>query len=183
MARSLDHGRAYLLNPALELRWSGWRAYAHDLRRMGWEVSISEHGFDLKMVIAVRGPNGMCHGYGTVDYDEIHHWLRTMGQSGPVAVGLQMAKDIHLPYIDAMKTFSLGVEGPILSDMPGLVRLGTMGIFATFQSPQVLIADESVDELMARILEKQLPRQQEILTESRSRIIRTEAKIITLHAA
>lgn len=156
-----------LLSDPVEIYWAGWRSNTQTLQNNGWQLSALEDYAQDAMVIALRHEEWGMEGMTRV----LNEW-RNRGSIGaprqhflpPLRVGMRafarevrvtlMSSDLRPGFhpIDAQPQFYMGD------------RIETLGDLAHFATPmartQELIipaADPSVDELLARILEKQQP--------------------------
>lgn len=197
---SLDYGRSFgswVQSAPIPVHWAGWKSTTYDLQRAGWEVSVHQDVVCMQMCIAIRHEGYGAHGMSRVSYDWPH--FRNAEQAGPrmldsigggLTLGLEVGRTVNV-VIDAPLRFTPVDCTPRVADSFAIRSLEDFAHFAPLATPeqQFIIEDADVDDLLARILEKQQAAKTEhfrqIAREATSPLpsFAMSAQIITLKAA
>lgn len=170
-----------LLSRPLDIHWAGWRANTYDLQQQGWSLSADQDVCRMTIRIALRNERAGMVGVTEITdfryYDAAHNWdyplpsLRMQMMAHKIEVEHSMGFNPYEQFrpIDAQPQM-IQRERKSLEDLvhfaPSLAR-----------TQQIIVPEENVDDLMARILEMQQgPRIERIRQEIREgEVIRPNA--------
>ncbi len=147
-----------MLSRPVELRWAGWRSDTFTLQQHGWQISAEQDIMRMQMAMALRNERaGMSGVTARVDWDYMHR------ANGPAQYCMP-ALPVHLMGRNVeMHSYGNGFPNfqPI-DAQPQLLQIKRRKLedFAHFapahtRTQQLIVPEESVDDLMARILEMQ----------------------------
>ncbi|MER8640982.1 hypothetical protein [Mesorhizobium sp. M1252] len=150
-----------LLSRPVELHWAGWRSDTFTLQQHGWQISAEQDVCRMQMMMALRNERaGMSGVTARVDWrymddmrfaDSHRHMpplpVHLMGRKIEVMHTMGNAWENFNP-IDAQPQFTPNREIRSLEDMVHFAPAHT-------RTQQLIVPEDSVDSLMARILEMQ----------------------------
>lgn len=154
-----DFARRVISRP-MRLHWAGWETTTSRLQQAGWEVSAEQDFSRNTLRMAVRHPQWGAMGITDLaEYD----FYREAYHSGPGQMSAPYDAHMRVRMGKEVNIHSMEVPGfqPI-DAMPQIVhsritRLGDVACFApsTALTAPFVLPEEDVDQLLARILEKQ----------------------------
>lgn len=144
-----------ILSRPVKLHWAGWETDTHRLQQAGWQLSAEQDICRQSMRLAIQheryGARGMSeiaeHRYRSLDpYDRAPF---------ETSLNMRMGRDVLLQNFGATDFQAIDAQPQFTSEAPR--RLEDFAHFAPqlTRTAQLLVPEESVDELLARILEKQ----------------------------
>jgi hypothetical protein len=146
-----------LLSRPVRLHWAGWETDTFRLQQAGWQLAAEQDMMRYQMHLALRSPNGDAYGMTSgLPMEHVHEWRDGFG---PIDLGarLNLGREVrvhttHLPRFDAIDAVPRMVEGSV-------TRLEDLCHFAAplVRTQPIVVPEESVSDLMARILELQQP--------------------------
>lgn len=156
----MDYRNHYLLSRPVELHWAGWHTDTYRLQQAGWSLSAHENVHNMTMQMALRNERAGIYGVtGEVRWDYFantgHEHSRAA--SLPVLPVKLMSRNVDvLHYGGALPEFAAIDAQPQISTRTR-VRLEDFAHFAPAHSrtQQIIVPEDTVDDLMARILEMQ----------------------------
>lgn len=149
----------------LRLHWAGWTADTYSLQRAGWSLSAHQDVASMTMQLAFRAPGE--GGYG-VSSRVPWEYMRERDNFAPMDLGADIrfgrSVDFHVTELPNFRA---------IDALPQMMerRRTSLEDFAHFHSPlvrtqEIVIPEESVEELMSRILKLQQPDRTERIRES-----------------
>lgn len=156
--RSADMGPRFLSRP-VELHWAGWRSTTFDLQQAGWSISAEQDIARMQMQLAFRSPHGDAYGVSSrMNWEYMAERDFSM-RSIPMHADLRFGRDVNIYHTGLPSSSFAAIDA-----MPRMVeerrtRLEDYAHFAPAQikTNPIVIPQESVPELMERILQLQQP--------------------------
>lgn len=149
-----------VLSRPMELHWAGWRTTTYDLQRAGWSISAEQDIRCMTMGLALRSPHGDAYGISSrVPWEYMED--RQMGFGAiPLHAQLRFGRNIEMQHAGPMTTSYAAIDA-----IPQMVEYKRTKIedFAHFapaplvRNNPIVVPEESVAELMDRILKLQQP--------------------------
>jgi hypothetical protein len=150
-----------LLSRPVEVHWAGWRSDTFTLQQNGWSLSAEQDMQRMQMSIAMRNERaGMVGVTGSVDWRFMEDWRYAQHSHSLPALPVHlMGRKIEVMHtrgnhwdnfrpIDAQPQFEPNREIRSLEDMVHFAPAHT-------RTQQLIVPEDSVEELMARILKMQ----------------------------
>lgn len=154
-----DRFGSRVLSQPMRLHWAGWTTDTHTLQRNGWELSAHQDIPSRQVAIAVRHREWEVKGLSRIaDYDFYEAAATStpsmMARPVDVHLGMRMGRDVHV-HMPALDFHAFDAIPRMIHD-GRFSRLEDIAHFAAIpQAVPVVIPEEDVDQLLARILEKQ----------------------------
>jgi hypothetical protein len=149
-----------MLSRPVELHWAGWRSDTHTLQQHGWQISADQDFMRNSMTLALRNERAGINGITErVDW-RYHHDMMSMSQHHRLNLQVAlMAHKIQVMHtsgnywdnfrpVDAYPQFQPNRE---IRQMEDLAHFAP----AHARTQQLIVPEENVNSLMARILEMQ----------------------------
>lgn len=143
------------------IHWAGWETDTHKLQRAGWEVSAHEDVACTQMRIALRHQQFNLRGYTAPinrDWDARYssQWEVEAARLGTVGEVRHMGSAIYVIERELMDFHPVDAT-PQLRTQDRQHSLDDLAHFAgaMVRTQQIVVPEEDVDTLLARILEKQ----------------------------
>lgn len=162
-------------NQLVNIRFAGWESNTYTLQQQGWQISVNEDPNSMHLQIALKHP--AWHMYGLtqkVDY----HRMREMGEmQRHSGICLEVVRMETRMSIDASEAMIMQRFSPV-DARPSVVFKERVDIddFRIFrplpQHNQIIVPEQNVDELLAKIHELQDPEQERIREDKRNRMRR-----------
>lgn len=144
-----------MLSRPMDVYWAGWRSNTAALQMAGWEISAHEDICERKIAIAIRHKGLGMQAISRVAHYEyfhlpMHHNLATTDihiDRIAAHVVVHMPSPMTFRPVDAQPQWAMNPMGTSLDDLAH---------FAPSKLSKVIVMDDpSVDDLLARILDKQ----------------------------
>jgi hypothetical protein len=170
-----------ILSQPIRLHWAGWETTTLKLQQNGWDLSASEEPYDGSMAIAFRHESSRVRGMSRMEQFNYHQSWHDMeyarhislpcqiGDFGVFQIPLDMGQ---APYsfaaIDARpqrfdsymgKPMPKGRNAEAFDEWCHFAKVGQR------QARQIIVQDESIDELLDKIMKKQEPDKQRYFEE------------------
>ena len=160
-------------SPLLELHWNGWRAMSFDLERAGWTFHVHKDGFMCRTHITFHNKDRSAIGR-TEAIDDYILMESKMERALPVRARVDMAKDINIQTHGHMDISLTPVDMSMEYTRMDSISLGNL--FRETESG-ILLPEDTVPDLMERILELQEPARQGRL---KKQVQETNQKVVTV---
>lgn len=164
MSRFHDANGPRILSRPMKVHWAGWESDTLRLQQAGWQLSMQQDVAEMRMALGLQYETrngGVARGYGYLDrFNYERAAYQSLGREDyfdEVAIGMALGGDIvihgrvplELSPIDAL---------PQLSEMP-IRRLSDLACFAPSlaRTQQIIVPEETVPELLDKILKMQGP--------------------------
>lgn len=161
-----------LLSQPVRLNWAGWTTDTYRLQQQGWSISADQNIERMSMALALRNERaGMVGVTASVDWD-FFRYANEYASSLPELPVHVMGKTVNVnitgrsPYADFRPIDAKPQFVPMQSERRSLEDLVHFAP-AMARTQQIIVPEESVDDLMKRILDMQ----------SSSRIERIRAEV------
>ena len=186
---------ARVLGEPVKLRWLGWESDTLTLARHGWDISAQQDVERDIMRIAVRHPQTNVGGLSTMTRWEYARYYGNGVSRYPALPVILMEQfgSLRNTYFNIAEPIPLLSGFSPIDPYPSYIahepkRLEDLVHFATHEQKRIILPEDSVDDLIARILEAQDPvRQEHFLREAQghrdSPTPRLEAQILSFKAA
>ena len=179
-----------MTSPPIELHWNGWVSDTHTLQNYGWAISIAQHanhaGFGLHVLLSHEESN--VHGMSESLEINPMSYLRDVSYARSLNVKMTLARDFYVSTpINFAESYPADCR-PAMRYVPetSRFRLSEFDVFERLKVPEhdLVISKASVGEILAFVLDKQEPTQEEI----RQRLIdekcrRSSTPIISINQA
>jgi hypothetical protein len=172
---SSGYGGARLVNPPVRINFAGFQSDTYTLQRNGWQISVEELHETFQMRIAIKHPGFGVYGITAgVDFD----MSRQEGMLDPLELpimalhhNIRVQPPIALEH-DMMKGFNpVDARPQVVMKEP--MHIDDLMIFRPLKKEsEIIIPQQSVSELLAKIHELQDPEQDRIRTDNRNRMRR-----------
>lgn len=156
--------RSPILSRPIKLHWAGWETDTFRLQQCGWQLSADQDLAYNKMRIALRHADlGMRAISQSINFN-YHEALLDPRYIGQAVIGIQaMAPDIHIHRRPIMREYGDVSNFRAIDAAPQFnerLDIQSLDDFAHFAAPlvrtqEIIVPEESVDDLLARILDKQ----------------------------
>lgn len=181
-------GERFLSQP-IRVHWAGWESDTYRLQQMGWEIAAHQDVVGGRMQIALKHPKGHAMGISEVvpfDYRGDRDWTREFYGSDFRVNFHDLARTINIHHhgaIASWPSFELVDAMPQVSAAP-VTRLEDLVHFAGPKRQSFILPEETVPDLMERILKLQQPaREAHFLREAKLPPPRFQAQILSLPSA
>lgn len=173
----------------MRLRWHGWESDTLTLQRAGWQISANEDPSSMCIVLAIRHPDTNIGGLSRIE--AMKHCTRRPDEYG-------LASDLYMKVVghDMRIRGQYGQSGAwrAVDAEPQVITEPVRSLQdlchfapAVSQRASIMVAEEDVSYLLARILEKQQPAKEayfrnQAMEERESGLLvpKVHAQIITL---
>lgn len=148
---------SWIKSAPIPVSWMGWRSDTATLGRNGWEVSAEQDVATMRMRLALQHRKAEMRALSeSVDFD-YQRIMRDAVHSLPMLRFDWLHSNVQVHTIfDNVGAFQPVNPFPHLSAHSGPIsKLEDLIHFATLPQQKLIIPDQSIDELMQRILEKQ----------------------------
>lgn len=145
-----------LMSRPLRLHWAGWTADTYSLQRAGWSISAEQHIQSMTMQLALRHPDKGGYGVSSrvpFDYMYERDSFAPMDLGADIRFGRSI--DFHVTDLPSFRA---------VDALPQMMERRRVSLedFAHFHTPlvrtnEIVVPEESVEELMERILKMQQP--------------------------
>ncbi|SFZ81608.1 hypothetical protein SAMN02983003_0591 [Devosia enhydra] len=153
-----------ILSRPVELHWAGWKSDTMTLQQNGWDISAQQDIRTMQMGIALRAPHGVAYGMSAMMSWEFMEDQHRFGMLHRLPAQMRFGKDVmvhHQGPVEALWNQPWGAVDAI----PQMVetRRTRLEDFAHFapaplvRNNPIVIPEESVSDLMDRILKLQQP--------------------------
>lgn len=153
-----DEGR--VLSRPVRLRWAGWESDTFSLQRAGWDISAEQDIMRHQMMLALRAPNGAAYGISQRVNMEYMREPEFSLSAIDLGVQMQLGRDVMVHHHStALPSFGAIDALPHMTTQQR-VRLEDFAHFAPsplVRNNPIVVPEESVSELMERILQLQQP--------------------------
>lgn len=147
-----------LLGRPITLHWAGWETNTARLQEAGWQISAHQDHYRDALQLALRSPHGDAHGVSArMDYQYFESG-RMLDYQPQLHAHLTMGRDVHFNIVGQPIPFEA------VDAMPQYVShrrqsLSDLNYFAAplVRTRPIVVPEESVAELMERILKMQQP--------------------------
>jgi hypothetical protein len=150
----------HILSRPVELHWAGWRSDTHTLQQHGWQISAEQDVMRMQMSMALRNERAGMSGITAPMNWEYERYAMDYGHRGMPALPVHlMGRRIEVMHtmgnhwdnfrpIDAQPQFMPNRE---IRSMDDLVHFAP----AHTRTKQLIVPEDTVDDLMERILKMQ----------------------------
>lgn len=153
-------------SPRLELHWMGWTAHSDVLARHGWKFGYTDDHYNMSVQItfeshdrAVRGITQPIDQHLLMDAKDVYRNL-------PLKCNVRLAKDMMFEVMTVMPSFvSYDANASVDYASTRGQRWSLSTLFQPTPDAGILVPADTVDDLMARILDLQEPAKQERIKE------------------
>lgn len=150
---------ARILSRPLKVEWAGWETTTHRLQQAGWKLSAEQDVFQNRMRLAMQHERMSLYGLSRgMDFDYQRHAMER-GYDFPVIVMQAVGREVFIHEAGRIDwSFNAIDAQPCFTDR----KISRIEDFAHFAAPlvrcnEVIIPEESVPDLMERILKLQQP--------------------------
>lgn len=156
-----------ILSQPVELHWNGWRSTTHELQSAGWSISAEQNIERMTMQMAFRSPMGDAYGVSSqVPWEYMQDRQFGFGTI-PLHADMRFGREVTFHTVGGFPAFDAIDAQPRMTSE----RRARLEDFAHFAAPlvrtrQLVVPEESVSDLMERILKLQQPDRTERLRES-----------------
>lgn len=146
-----------LLSRPVELHWAGWRSNTFALQQAGWSISVDEDFCHQSMQLALRNERaGMVGMTSRVGWEHMRYAHEPYGRLPDLPVQLMARRVDVLHYGGGLPDFHAIDAQPMMLTQ----RRTSLEDFAHFapahtRTQQLIVPEETIDDLMSRILEMQ----------------------------
>jgi hypothetical protein len=169
-------------NRLVKISFAGWESDTYKLQQQGWQLSVNEDPESRYMQIAMKHP--ALKMYGLTQRIDYHGMADLEGMDMYSGISLKIARMETEMMIDQpmmaigearapdMRGFVPVDARPVVT-MRGRTHIDDFRIFRPLeQHTQIIVPEQNVDELLAKIHELQDPEQERIREDKRKRINR-----------
>lgn len=147
-----------LLSRPLRLHWAGWTADTYSLQRAGWSISAEQNIQCMTMQLALRHPHEASYGISSRVPWEYMNDRRDSFAPLDLGADIRFGREVVFHQMGGLPDFRA------VDALPQMVehKRTRLEDFAHFHSPlvrtqEIVVPEESVEDLMARILKMQQP--------------------------
>ncbi len=169
-------------NRLVNLNFCGWESNTYRLQQQGWQISVSERADSMCIQMALKHPGLNMYGLTEkLDYHRMGEMEDMQRHSGIALQIIRMETDMQIqqPMMMMQEVVAPDMSGFVPVDArPSVVfkektHIDDFRIFRPLaQHKQIIVPEQSVSELMARIHEMQSPEQDRIREEKQKRLRR-----------
>jgi hypothetical protein len=172
-------------NRLVKISFAGWESDTYRLQQQGWQLSVSEDPESRHMQIAMKHP--VLKMYGLTQKIDYHSMADLEGMDMYSGISLQIVRMETNMMID--QPLMMVSERPDMRDfhpvnarptviMKDRTHIDDFRIFRPLeQHSQIIVPEQNVDELLAKIHELQDPEQERIREDKRKRMSREMYKL------
>ncbi len=149
-------------SPPITLHWNGWTAEAHVLERYGWEFCVEQRPENFSTSVAFKdSKNGV---YGRTE--DINNEVLRDAKLGRLDLRCEcfMGKDIIMHTMGSMSMAPVSMERELLPQSQyNRMTLHLSDLFKSYETKDsgLLVPEDTVPDLLDRLLELQEPARQE----------------------
>ena len=173
---------ARIENKIVNIDFAGFRSNTYDLQCQGWQISVNEDPTSMCMQIALKHPGLAMYGLtDKVDYHDFEHAPAMDRYSGISMNVIRMETSMMIlqPTIAFEEVRALDMSGFVPVDArPSVIlqeqtHIDDFRIFRPLaQQSQIIVPEQNVDELLAKIHELQSPEQDRIREDKKKKMRR-----------
>jgi len=161
-----EYGQNFrVVSPGIEVVWAGWRSSLYDLQCSGWQMAASEDPMGFGLIIYIHHPQIQgALGMGKLDRTSYRE-LTMPGFREMFRMNINFDKEEIFRTVHQAELSNAIDVTPRLEDMSVTTRTVSMKDFRIFQpiidSPEIILKEASMDQILQLALEKQEPSQVE----------------------
>ncbi len=149
-----------ILGRPIKVHWAGWESTTARLQQAGWEVAAEQDAFRNTMRLAFNHPQ---HGAQGITEVTDHDYYRDQASHGPHMEHMPLELPMRVHMGREVRVHSAGIPNLAAIDAypsichQGIHKLEDLAHFrpAAVRTNPYVLPEESVDELLSRILEMQ----------------------------
>ncbi len=174
--------RARIENRLVNVSFAGWESNTYKLQQNGWQLSVAEDPASMHLQIAMKHPALSMYGLTErIDYHRMEDLEDMQRHSGVSVQVIRMETNMKIQqpvmmYRDAQSSDMSGfvpVDARPAVTMKEQTHIDDFRIFRPLaQHNQIIVPEQNVDELLAKIHELQHPEQERIREDKRKRLQR-----------
>jgi hypothetical protein len=180
MPESRNHPRVE--NRLVNILFAGWESNTYRLQQQGWQISVNEDPSSRFIQIALKHPQLSMYGLTEkVDYRRMEDIEAMQRHSGMCLQVIRMETNMMIdqPIMMLQEVVAPGMRGFVPVDarpsvtMKEQTHIDDFRIFRPMaEHKQIIVPEQNVGELMAKIHELQTPEQDRIREDKRKRMAR-----------
>lgn len=142
----------------INLEWEGWRASTVDLQRAGWQLSAEQDLMSGSVRIAMKNERYKIYGVSQkIPYNYFEEYSLYKGANITIPVQ-QMASRLHIEMMEtSFKFVPIDAEPQFMNRERKSIEDFAIFAPALIRTNEIIVPNETVDDLLQRILEIQDP--------------------------
>ncbi len=156
-----------LMSRPVRLHWAGWETDTYRLQEHGWSISAEQDIASMTMMLALRHPHEAAYGISSRVPWEFMEERSFSTHPLDLGADFRFGRDVIVHHMGGLPNFSAIDALPQMME----TRRTRLEDFAHFTTPlvrtqEIVVPEESVEDLMARILKLQQPDRTERIRQS-----------------